>query len=55
MCLDDPMGPKKFDLRAMEITYVEDTCSFCKAGIDIDGAYKYGEDWAGREQYRTKK
>jgi hypothetical protein len=27
-------------------------CKFCKEGKDIDGAYKYGEGWKGRELFR---
>lgn len=54
MCLSDPINPIKFEPKAMVCTgVVKDACSFCKAGKDLDGAYRFGETWAEREKYRT--
>lgn len=55
MCLDDLNEPKKFDFKTMvNGGIVWDHCSFCKAGKDIDGDFKYGENWEGALKYRRK-
>ncbi|KAJ4984476.1 hypothetical protein SVAN01_10028 [Stagonosporopsis vannaccii] len=55
MCLDDPSGLRKFNLRKMNKKLVWDYCRFCKEGRDIDGDFLYGETWQGASRWRERR
>ena len=54
MCLEDPVNPQKFCFDKMERSgqCVIDQCRFCKAGKDLDGNFKYGENWQAAATFR---
>ena len=52
----DPAKPLVFDFRNMLKVNIEDTCSFCKRGwnINVGGEYEWGKKWHEAVQFRKK-
>ena len=54
MCTGNPISPVKFDINVMKWAGapIQDNCTFCKAGKDPKGDFKFSELWEDRGKCR---